>query len=116
MATDTTCPTCGHAFEARKHRLFSNVLSEALLTPPRLSVKAQLDDSTRVICPNCKTEFVSDGIRYFGFISPGAMYKLIAVFMLAFLAMSRSDHRREEVAYLKFWLDIVVVTDGASRK
>jgi hypothetical protein len=85
MTTDTTCPTCGTAFEARQHRFFSNVLSEALLAPPRLSVKAQLDDSARVVCPNCKTEFVSNGIRYFGFISPRAMYKLIAVFMLAFV-------------------------------
>jgi uncharacterized Zn-finger protein len=83
MAPDTTCPTCGTKFEARQHRVFANVLSEALLTPPRLTVNARLDDSARVICPRCKTEFVSDGMRYFGFLSRGAMHKLIAGFVLA---------------------------------
>jgi len=85
MATDTICPTCGTKFEARRHRIFANVLSEAMLTPPRISLKAQLDDSARVRCPNCSAEFVSDGIRYFGFLSPGAMYKLVAGFILAFV-------------------------------
>jgi hypothetical protein len=80
-----TCPQCKSVFNTRSAIVSfgqKHMLSNTPAIPPLVS------------CPNCRFEFESTGMRYFGFLSPSVfkaclMFLLPAMFLLAIVISAR---------------------------
>jgi uncharacterized C2H2 Zn-finger protein len=75
---DEQCPQCGSLFPANR--------AWARHTVGRLFVLGALSDlDTRVRCPSCGAVFDATAYRFYGFLSPRAMRRFVAVFLLGML-------------------------------
>jgi len=78
---DEQCVKCGSMFPANRAWAHHSV--------PRLMILGAWNDlDTRVRCPNCGTVFDAVSYRFFGFLSPRAMRRFVATFVVAFVGVA----------------------------
>ena len=79
------CPNCGANFEANRHRTYRGLLSDLVGGDVGFSVEKQIAGASRVRCPKCDAEFVSNAVRFFGFLTPRGMLWVVVGYFVAFL-------------------------------
>jgi DNA-directed RNA polymerase subunit RPC12/RpoP len=85
MGALATCPTCRTEFEATTNRNYRGLLHEMFVSE-YTSPEERIRKSSGVRCPHCGTEFPSNTVRFFGFLSPIGMRNLFLIVVLAVLA------------------------------
>jgi len=85
----TICPACAKRFEAMSHRIYEGMGREVekKLTDAYLSPESEIDANSRVKCPNCGTEFVSNAVRYFGILSATGIKVLLGFLLFSVIVI-----------------------------
>ena len=72
------------------HRAYKGTINDQIeiIQKGHKSPELWVDESSFVKCPSCKTEFKSESVRFFGFLSPVGMKIFIALFISGFIFIS----------------------------
>jgi hypothetical protein len=69
------------------NRVERSIIRRLIGGQPHFSIEKNLRHDELVRCPNCRNEFVSEGIRYFGVLTPRGLRILLLLYLAGFLVV-----------------------------
>ena len=84
------CPNCETNFDVNKHRRYKGIKQDFIdqLQKAHIPPEKWVDESSLVNCPKCKKIFISEGIRFFGILSPKGLKVVIGLFVAGFIIVA----------------------------
>ncbi len=84
---ETTCPKCRFSFNVSDNRTYEGIGHDIKkqIQGVHKAPEILVDASSQVKCPKCGEVFISQGVRYLGFLSPAGMKIFIGLFVFCFL-------------------------------
>lgn len=88
---NSKCPNCNNEFETALARTYPGIARDFLEATGKRGYEApekQIERCTLVECPQCHNRFPSEDVKFFGFLSPKALKRLLIIYVSAFIVIA----------------------------